>query len=250
MAIQVSDVLRNFQPDYPVVSVKDGAVQGFWNGVDSTHQVGIVTSPTVIAGTTYQTERYLARTDTGQVVSFATTRGPYADNDAIIEKGGIITTVTDTSSTTRTRLFVPITTYTGAQNATANTRGSRSKFSEIVQQFDTYDRIAVSTVRNLAQSGDEVSVGVFSAALNRMYRVDFWDAITYITDSAGYITEVAEDTTPALGGDLDTGNNVLYSADYVRVSPVLKLEPQSAEPEVVPGGIYADTGNNLYFGTS
>ena len=86
MAIQVSDVLRNFQPDYPVVSVKDGAVQGFWNGVDSTHQVGIITSPTVIDGTTYQTERYLARTDTGQVVSFSTTRGPYADNDAIIEK--------------------------------------------------------------------------------------------------------------------------------------------------------------------
>jgi hypothetical protein len=124
---------------------------------------------------------------------------------------------------------------------------------------DTAARDALST--NLQVVGFLAIVGT-SSPTAFIYNGGGWtDAANWSSVGSG-ITEVLEDTSPQLGGDLDVNGQSLVSTSNgdivftpngtgkINLDGTIQFKRFSTPPAAFDGGMYADDNDKLYFGVS
>lgn len=125
---------------------------------------------------------------------------------------------------------------------------------------DTSERDALSS--NLQVVGFLALVGT-SSPTAFIYNGGGWsDANNWSEVGSGGNFEVIDDTTPQLGGNLDVNGNSIVSVSNndivftpngtgkVNLDGTVQFKRFSTPPVAFVGGMYADDGDNLYFGVS
>jgi len=124
---------------------------------------------------------------------------------------------------------------------------------------DTTARNNLST--NLQVVGFLAIVGT-SSPTAFIYNGGGWTNAANWSSVGSGITEVLEDTTPQLGGNLDVNGQSLVSTSdgdivftpngtgKVNLDGTVQFKHFSTPPTAFEGGMYADDNDNLYFGVS
>ncbi len=124
---------------------------------------------------------------------------------------------------------------------------------------DTTARDNLST--NLQVVGFLAIVGT-SSPTAFIYNGGGWTNAANWSSVGSGITEVLEDTTPQLGGNLDVNGQSLVSTSNgdivftpngtgkVNLDGTVQFKRFSTPPTAFEGGMYADDNDNLYFGVS
>ncbi len=124
---------------------------------------------------------------------------------------------------------------------------------------DTTARDNLST--NLQVVGFLAIVGT-SSPTAFIYNGGGWTNAANWSSVGSGITEVLEDTTPQLGGNLDVNGQSLVSTSdgdivftpngtgKVNLDGTVQFKRFSTPPTAFEGGMYADDNDNLYFGVS
>lgn len=124
---------------------------------------------------------------------------------------------------------------------------------------DTTARDNLST--NLQVVGFLAIVGT-SSPTAFVYNGGGWTNAANWSSVGSGITEVLEDTSPQLGGDLDVNGQSLVSTSNgdivftpngtgkINLDGTVQFKRLSTPPTAFEGGMYADDNDNLYFGVS
>ena len=122
---------------------------------------------------------------------------------------------------------------------------------------DVAARDALST--NLQVVGFLAIVGT-SNPVAYIYDGGGWDTASNWSTVGSGITEVLQDTSPQLGGDLDVNGRSLVSTSdgdiaftpngtgKINLDGTIQFKQFSSAPVAFEGGMYADNSGNLYFG--
>jgi len=260
MAIKLADVIENVNSNFAVVETNKHNIVGLYNG-----SVGTVPSLEIYHnGTHVKTALTSDGVSTNRVEVY---KPPFAqsvatnyvtDTDSLkleTRKGGLISVhdgvLNDGNGGEAVYLVQQDPT---AGNASDTSRSDITRFTELIQDFDMYQ--SVTGAAAIASSGDFFLAG-YDTALKKTRKLTIGSLLDAFT------TEVADDTSPQLGADLDLktfGFTTSATDQSISITPsgtgkielngVVKLEAQGSTPTVVEGGLYRDASDNLYFGIS
>jgi len=77
-----------------------------------------------------------------------------------------------------------------------------------------------------------------------------WETITTTGGNlppGGYLTELVDDTSPELGGNLTVNNKTIGISETVQIDNNLKLIPRTTAPTAASGGIYYNSNSDAFF---
>lgn len=265
MAIKLADVIENANSNFAVVETNKHNIVGLYNGSigtvppleiyhNGTHVKTALTSDGVA---TNRVEVYQAPFSQSAATTYVT------GTDSLkleTRKGGLISVhdgvLNDGNGGEAVYLVQQDPT---AGNAPDSSRSDITRFTELIQDFDMYQ--SVTGAAAVASSGDFFLAG-YDTALKKTRKLTIGSLLDAFT------TEVADDASPELGGNLDlkTFGFVTSSPNQdisltpsgtgkIKLNGTVNLEqvhfkPQSTTPTVIEGGMYRDNSDNLYFGVS
>ena len=265
MPIKLSDVIENVNSNFAVVETNKHNIVGLYNG-----SVGTAPSLEIYHnGTHVKTGLTSDGVNTNRVEVY---KSPFAQSagtnlvtgtDSLkleTRKGGLISVhdgvLNDGNGGEAVYLVQQDPT---AGNVSDTFRSDITRFTELIQDFDMYQ--SVTGAAAVASSGDFFLAG-YDTALKKTRKLTIGSLLDAFT------TEVADDTSPELGGNLDlkTFGFITSSSDQdiaitpsgtgkIKLNGTVDLEQahfkaQTATPTAIAGGMYRDNNDNLYFGVS
>ena len=156
---------------------------------------------------------------------------------ADIQDGTVATNAITTVASNVTDVTNYSSTYLGPKNSSPTQRNDSSALQSGDLVFRTdLDQMQVRNAANNAWSAVAVTASNFLTVSNNLS--DVANAATARTNLGGVITEISQDTTPQLGGDLDMQSHSISSG-------VLGIKNTGSQSEL---RLYCETGNAHYTG--